>query len=47
MDQVQIYHPDLPATKEKPVTRPRSLYKDRMYDKGWRIWPPKENKEKE
>jgi hypothetical protein len=47
MDKVAIYHPDMEETKDQPVTVPRESY-DRVWkNKGWRIHPPREKKEKE
>lgn len=47
MDNVEIYHPDIPHTIETPVVRPRKWYDDRGFAKGWRLWPPKTDKKKE
>jgi hypothetical protein len=38
---VQLYHPDIPHTKDQPVIRSRKAYDDRLKKKGWRMWPPK------
>ena len=47
METVAVYHPDVEETKDQPVTVSRQSYDRAWKDKGWRVHPPTEKKEKE
>ena len=44
MDNVQIYHPEIPHTKDKPAVVSRKGYDTVWREKGWRLHPPRETK---
>ena len=41
MPNIQMWHPNVPGTKESPVTRTRRQFDDSFKAVGWRLWPPK------
>lgn len=40
MEQIRMYHPDVPHTKETPVVRSKKQYEAVWKDKGWKLWKP-------